>query len=129
MQFPDSLWTNPEDREIVRRIVDLFDDSPLVLTDRLTNSVYFNAAGEALFSDRGESIVNRAAYSLLGFEAETAIPAALSRALLGEGDAWKGAVHPEGHDAKMLCEASAVRRDDRLLCGVIRFPRASERKA
>ncbi len=120
MLFPADLWNDPADREIVGRTVDLFESTPLLLTDRLTNSVFFNDPAEALYGEAAEAIVNRAAWSLLGFDFSSAAPTALEAALLGSGDPWKGIVRlPDG--APRFCEASAVVRDGRLVCGMIRF--------
>jgi hypothetical protein len=123
VRIPDELWSDARDRELVGQTTELFAAVPLVLTDRLSNSVWFNAPAEALFRDRAEAIVNRAAWSLLGFGFAAAAPDRLMAALLGEGPPWKGMVRPEGNPAARpeFCEASALVREGRLVCGILRF--------
>lgn len=108
---------------MVAETADLFASVPLVLTDALTNSVWFNDEAERLFRDRAEAIVNRAAWSLLGFGFAAAAPDRLTAALLGQSGPWKGMVRPSGDPAARpeFCEASSLCRDGRLVCGILRF--------
>lgn len=121
MNFPAELWSDEQDRRVVLQAVELLVAIPLVLTDKLTNSVYFNAPAEELFCDSGEAIVNRAAFSLLGFGSHEKMPPGLPKALLGECDPWRGIVHPDGGSGPIFCEASTARRQGRFLCGILRF--------
>ena len=123
MRIPDELWPDVRDRELVGQTVDLFASVPLVLTDQLSNSVWFNGAAESLFGDRAEAIVNRAAWSLLGFGFAAAAPDRLMDALLGGGGPWKGMVRPEGNPAARpeFCEASALVRDGRIFQSACRI--------
>ena len=123
MDFPDVLWDDERDRALARQLVVLFADVPLVLTDRLTNSIYLNEAAEALLGQRAEAVVNRAAYSLLGYGASEAAPAALADALLGRGESWRSVVRVYADDelGQAVCEASAVQRGGVFVCGVLRL--------
>lgn len=123
MDFPDVLWDDDRDRALARQLVVLFADVPLVLTDRLTNSIYLNEAAEALLDQRAEAVVNRAAYSLLGYGASEAAPPALADALLGAGQPWRSVVRVYADDelGQAVCEASAVRRGEEFVCGVLRL--------
>ncbi len=126
MDFPSILWNDPADRELVSQTVELFHDTPLILTDRLTNSVFVNEAAATLFGDRGEALVNRTAYSLLGFGASEKLPEPLEHALLGDSPPWRGIVRISRVDGGALmpqafCEASAVSRAGNLVCGILRL--------
>ncbi len=120
MRFPAELWKHPADRELLKQTIELFSTVPLVLTDGITNSVYFNDAAERLYGEEAEAIVNRAAWSLLGFDFSSSAPAGLEGALLGTADPWKGVVRVAG-GATRFCEASAIRRGEQLVAGLIRF--------
>lgn len=123
MRFPEELFT-AEERPLVTGVLDLFRQRPLVLTDRLTNSIYLNPPAEELFGLDGESIVNRAAYSLLGFGESDKLPLPVADALLGDTDAWRSLVTPPGGHP-VFCEASCVRIGDAFVAGLLRFePRA-----
>ncbi|MDX2177225.1 MAG: hypothetical protein SF028_12230 [Candidatus Sumerlaeia bacterium] len=119
MEFPAHLWDDPADRELARGAADLFADAPLVLTDRLANSVFLSPAAERLLGDRAPALVNRACYSLLGFDSGERPPDALATALLGEREPWKAMVLLAGRGCHV--EASAIRRGARLVCGVLRL--------
>ena len=127
MDLPFNLWSDDADRELVSQTVELFSDTPLVLTDRLTNSVFVNGPAAVLLGDRGEALVNRAAYSLLGFGAADKLPEPIEKALLGDGPPWRGLVRPavEGIPAEsvnpLFCEASAINRHGVLVCGILRL--------
>lgn len=127
MDFPGQLWTDERDRQAVRDVVELFVAEPIILTDHLTNSVYFSAPAEALFGDRAEAIVNRTAASLLGFGRTGPVPPALTAALLGEALPWKALVRLDGGQ-DVACEASALHRDQHLVCGLLRFFRPQSRE-
>jgi len=124
MDFPSELWPDETDLRLVRETADLFADAALTLTDELTNSVYLNDRAERLMGDEGGALVNRAACSLLGYGERGAGPPALEKALLGEAGPWRCAVQLPGATGPVVCEASAIRRDGRLLCGVLRFGKA-----
>jgi len=130
MELPHQLWQEDEDRALVFQTVDLFDDTALVLTDALTNSVYLNEAAAGLLRERGEALVNRAAYSLLGFGTSEKLPAPLESALLAQGPPWRGIVrlgtveHPDS-PTTAFCEASAINRRGSLVCGILRLTPAT----
>lgn len=123
MDFPNELWDDDRDRALARQLADLFVEAPLVLTDRLTNSIYLNTAAEDLLGQRAAAIVNRAAYSLLGFGAAESAPATLADALLGRADSWRSVVHLFADDelGQAVCEASAIMRGGQFVCGVLRL--------
>jgi len=106
---------------MVRAMADLFDDQPLVLTDRLLNTIYFSPAAEELFRDRGEAIVNRALFSILGLDDRNHIPPRMVEALSGKAGPWKAVMNLPGRPAPWVCEASCVRDGEMLLCGVVRL--------
>ncbi|MCC5876792.1 MAG: hypothetical protein JJU11_11285 [Candidatus Sumerlaeia bacterium] len=123
MRFPDDIWPDPTDRQLVDDLVSMFVDTPIILTDKLTNSLWFSDPAEELFGERAEAIVNRVAYSLLGFEDREKQPVRLVSALLGEDDPWRGVVHlPVAEGTRLaFVEASAICRDGVFVCGVLRF--------
>ncbi|MEO8377899.1 MAG: hypothetical protein ABI579_09540 [Candidatus Sumerlaeota bacterium] len=124
MRFPGELWETETDRQVILQFVDAFAGHPLVLTDKLANTIFFNAEAEALYADRGEAIVNRLSFSLLGYGGKKdKVPSGLTPALLGEGVPWRGIVNLSESETPKLhfVEASAIRAPGRLLCGVIRF--------
>lgn len=124
MEFPQQLWEEETESTVVmiRQVLDLFESDPVILTDVLTNSIFFNPLAEELFGEAGEALVNRATYSLLGFEQFNGVPKALADALLGEADCWRGYVRlPHTGDAVYYCEASAIKTSNKHLAGVIRF--------
>ncbi len=126
MELPHQLWKEDEDRALVFQTVELFHDAALILTDGLANSVFVNEEAAGLFRERGEALVNRAAYSLLGFGTSEKLPAPLESALLAQGPPWRGIVrlgtveHP-GNPTTALCEASAINRRGTLVCGILRL--------
>ncbi|MGF1574212.1 MAG: PAS domain-containing protein [Sumerlaeia bacterium] len=124
MEFPQQLWEDESQSTVVmiRQVLDLFEQDPVILTDVLTNSVYFNEHAEGLFGESGEALVNRATYSLLGFENHTGVPSTLADALLGKAEAWRGYVKLPGKNGSVFyCEASALKTSDKHIAGVIRF--------
>lgn len=123
MRFPTELWNDPADCALAKQLADAFAAVPLMLTDKLTNTIFVNEAAEALYGERAEAIINRVAASLLGFGEKANHPDRLVAALLGEAAPWKGAVRVDAVPAPRLVyvEASAVRRGDRLVCGVVRL--------
>lgn len=123
MRFPAELWNSEQDRQLVRQFLDAFEDHPIVLTDQLANTIYFNNTAEALFGDRAEAVVNRVSFSLLGYGAKENIPEAFIKALLGDAPPWRGVVDlaPEGNPPRhYFVEASAIRRAGKLVCGILR---------
>lgn len=107
---------------MIEQVLDLFGGDPVLLTDELTNSVFFNEKAEKLYHESGDAIVNRAAYSLLGFESFEGVPQSLVDALMGKRDAWRGFVKVPGQKCTVcFCEASALVREEELICGLIRF--------
>lgn len=119
MRFPAELWDIESDRQVVEEFLEAFATFPIVLTDRLANTVYFNARAEVLFGERAEEIVNRLSFSLLGYGRKDQAPGGLTEALLGDAGPWRGIA--EVAEVRLFIEASAMRRDGRFLCGVIRF--------
>ena len=123
VRFPTELWNDPADCALAEQLAQAFDAGPLLLTDKLTNTIFVNEAAEALYGERAEAIVNRVAASLLGFGEKANHPDRLVAALLGEAAPWKGAVRVEAVAGARLVyvEASAVRRGEQLVCGVVRL--------
>lgn len=124
MRFPNHLWPDQQDDDLVRQAVQLFESVPLVLTDELTNSIYFNAPAERLFGDSGEALVNRAGYSLLGYDDGGHAPEGLAEALLGKSGPFRTVVRLPGAGGQtqpVFVEASAIMHGPRHLCGVVRF--------
>jgi hypothetical protein len=123
VKFPSENWPIQEDRHLVEDFVAAFPDQALVLTDKLTNSVWFSPAAEELLGDRALALVNRVAFSLLGFDDRERQPTRLVDALLGEAEPWRGVVHLPCETGKRLAfvEASAIRKADELVCGIIRL--------
>jgi len=126
MDLPISLWNDETERDLVAQTVDLFHDSPLILTDRLTNSVFVNEQAAALLGDRGEALVNRTAYSLMGFGMADQLPQPLEQALMGDGPPWRGIVRLSDVESgkavsHAFCEASAIHRNGSLVCGILRL--------
>lgn len=105
--------------------MELFRDQPLMLTDELANSTYLSEGAELLLGDRAGALVNRLSFSLLGFGSRGVVPPAIQKALLGEGPAWRGAVDlAEAPPSRWhVAEISAIRREGRFLCGVVRLSR------
>ncbi|MDX1972000.1 MAG: hypothetical protein SFY68_05650 [Candidatus Sumerlaeia bacterium] len=130
MQFPDVLWANEEHPPLpmIHQVLELFEEDAVILTDVLTNSIFFNTKAEELFGMRGEELVNRTTYSLLGFENFKGVPKSLADALLGEGDCWRGLVKL-GEEVRskfepgtlFYCEASALRTSGEFIVGVLRL--------
>jgi hypothetical protein len=118
MELRTELWEDPRDRQLAADTVAAFGADALVLTDSLGNSIHLTDAACRLFGDRAEALVNRQAYSLLGFGEAARMPKALGEALLG-GETWRGTAPVGGRRAAV--EASAVRRDGRLLFGILRI--------
>lgn len=108
---------------MIQGALDLFADQPLILTDRLANSIYFNPGAEALFAERGEALVNRVLFSLLGLGERSTVPPRLVEALDGSGAPWKGVVQPPdvNGECAMLCEVSAIGQGEAFLCGMVRL--------
>jgi PAS domain-containing protein len=123
LELPTGLWSDPEDLRLIDQALGLFPSEPVLLTDRLTNTVYLNPEAERLLGERGEGLVNRVAFSLLGIEKGGRQAAAVADALLGKGHAWRGVVYPEGREDRkpVFCEASAIKRAGRLVCGILRL--------
>lgn len=123
VRFPEEIWPDPNDRQLVQDLIAVFSSTPLVITDKLTNSLWLSDSAESLLGERAEALVNRVSYSLLGFEDREKQPARLVDALLGEGDPWRGVVHlPTATGTRLVfVEASAVSREGRFVCGVLRF--------
>ena len=124
MQFPDQLWPDSEDRELVRQAVQLFESIPLILTDELTNTAYFNGRAEELFGEPGEAVVNRTAYSVLGYGDGGHAPEGLAAALLGKSGPFRSIMRiaPGGGEPQpVFFEASAIARGTKLVCGLLRF--------
>lgn len=123
MRFPSELWEDARDAALALATAEGLAAMPLVLTDRLTNAVFFNEEAEAVFGDRAEALVNRTTLSLLGFSKIEGMPAPLVDALLAKGEPWRGVavldVSPKP-EARFV-EASAVHRGDRLVCGLLRI--------
>lgn len=123
MRFPTELWDDPADAALAAGAVDALARDPLIVTDRLTNAVYFNEAAEAAFGDRAESLVNRTTLSLLGYSRAEGLPQGLIDALLARCGPWRGmaAIDAAPGSGPRLVEASAVQRGGRLVCGLLRF--------
>jgi hypothetical protein len=124
VNLPLELWNEEEDRRMVESAAALFDHDPVIFTDQLTNSVWLNPPAEELLNDDAEALVNRTASSLLGFGNGDKAPAPLEAALLGRSDPWKAVVNlprEEAPPAPAYCEASAVLRGERLVCGIVRL--------
>ena len=123
MDLPNELWDHDADRALAHQLVELFVDVPVVLTDRLTNSIYLNEAAERLLGQRAEAVVNRAAFSLLGFGSGESTPQGLVDALLGQAPSWRSVVRLFADESlgHAVCEASAVCRGEHHVCGVLRF--------
>ncbi len=123
MELPLEIWESDEDRQLVSAAVETFGAVPLILTDKLTNSVFLNAPAEVAFEERAEALVNRVAYSLLGFGKREHAPAGLAVALLGEAGPWRGVVEvptPTGW-SRRVAEASAIVQGERFICGLVRL--------
>ncbi len=123
MQLPAELWESEQDRHLVQGAVKAFDTTPLIVTDKLTNSVFLNARAEELFGERAEALVNRVTYSLLGFGTRENAPKDLPAALLGQTQPWHGVVEINTTNGvrRHAAEASAVLRDGHFVCGLIRL--------
>lgn len=124
MRFPAELWPDPRDRQLAEELGEAFSHLPIVLTDNLTNSVWLTGRAEELLGERAEALVNRVSYSLLGFGEREKQPQGVVDALLGKGGPWKGVVHlprADGPSRLVFVEASAVVREGRFVCGVLRF--------
>lgn len=123
MRLPVELWPDPRDRQLVEDLVAGFSHLPVVLTDRLTNSIWLSGPAEELLGERAEALVNRVSYSLLGFGEREKQPQGVVDALLGTDRPWKGALHlPSGDGSRLsFVEASAIVREGQFVCGVLRF--------
>ncbi|MCB2154110.1 hypothetical protein KQI84_04440 [bacterium] len=124
MEFPRDLWPGEDDCRLVEQAIELFESMPVVLTDELANSVFFNERAEKLFGGTGEGLVNRAACSLLGYDRGEKAPGLLAEALLAKSGPFRTVVRlPVGVDdpQPVFVEASAVVNGSRLVCGVLRF--------
>ena len=124
VHFPDELWQDDDERRLARQLAEAFDEFPIILTDRLANSVYLSPPAEAIFGDRAEALVNRLALSLLGYGHKERVPPGLLEALLGEGKPWRGVVAIKGSSELPrlhFVEASAVVCDGRLVTGLLRI--------
>ncbi|MCC6545963.1 hypothetical protein IT570_02255 [Candidatus Sumerlaeota bacterium] len=123
MRFPVELWETDLECQIIRQFLDAFAGHPVMLTDKLANTVFFTPEAEELLADRGEAIVNRLSFSLMGFGSKDRVPPGLTAALLGESVPWRGVVNLSSDDSPRLrfAEASAIRSPGRFLCGVVRF--------
>lgn len=129
MRFPVELWSDPTELRIVRELAEAFPEGPLLLTDGLLNILWLNEEASALFGDRSPALVNRTTYSLLGLEERGPKADALRAALHGEADPWKAMVHLPLAPGPCFAEASAIRREGRLLAGVLRLRVSTAGKA
>ncbi len=120
MKFPNELWSDPKDRELVSAIADAFTDEALLLTDQLINIVWVSPKAEELFQERGEAIVNRLTFSLLGMDDSPPQLDCLKRALSGESAPWRGRAKLDSQRETFL-EASALIGPSGFLCGIIRL--------
>lgn len=130
MRFPDELWPELPQGAMVRAFVEAFSESPIILTDRLLNSVYFTEPAERLFAERAEAIVNRLALSLLGFGEKDRIVPGLVEALSGTADPWEGIVNLQAAEGPLsvYIQASSIReRDGQLIAGIIRIGKVQQR--
>ncbi|MBI1291620.1 hypothetical protein GC173_10310 [bacterium] len=130
MRFPDELWPDPAERELVSGLLQAFPEQALILTDRLVNSVYLSDAAERAFGERAEALVNRLGLSLLGFGEKDRIPAGLVEALDGSSSGWEGIVQLQavGGPLAAFVQASAIRsRSGSLIAGVIRIGKVQAR--
>lgn len=123
MELPIEIWESDEDRQLVSAALETFASVPLIVTDKLTNSVYLNPAAEEVCGERAEALVNRVMYSLLGFGKREHAPSGLAVALLGEAGPWRGVVEvPTATGwSRRVAEASAVVRNGRFVCGLVRL--------
>jgi hypothetical protein len=124
LRFPAELWPDPVDSQRILALADAFADHPLLLTDKLANTVYMTNPVETLFGDRNEALINRLALSLLGFGERDRVAPGLVEALTGEAGPWRGIVQAQtaAGPLPIFAEVSAAKRPDgRLLCGIIRL--------
>ena len=129
MRFPEELWPDPAECQLVRVFVDAFNDHPLILTDQLANTTYFSEAAEALFAERAEALVNRLALSLLGFGEHERPANGIVEALEGRGAAWDGIVRLQTATGPRVAfvQTSAIRnREGLLVAGVIRIGKVQQ---
>lgn len=128
VDFPEELWPDEAQRRAVQEMILAFGHEPLIITDRLANVVYASEAAERLLGDRAEALVNRVAFSLMGFDQPRMIPAGLQPALLAEGKPWYGLVGFYGIAEPGLrrVDASAIKQGGQFVAGVVRI---SPRKA
>jgi len=121
MEFPEELWKTEQEKQLIFQALDLFEHQPVIITDQLANSVFLNKKAEELYGQRGEAIVNRAVFSLLGFDSFEGMPQKLVDGLSGNGEVWRGFVkHPTEQNKICFAEASAIVHEN-LKCGMIRF--------
>jgi hypothetical protein len=125
VNLPLESWPGEQERALVTGLLAALAGRPVALTDGLANTLWFSPEAESLFGERAEAIVNRVAFSLLGFGKNDRLPPGLKEALLGEGPAWRGIVKPEGRGEQTFLEASCIQQNGRLLCGVLRFGNGS----
>ncbi len=123
MRFPSEIWDDPADAGLALGAVEVLSGEALIVTDRLTNAVFINEAAESILGDRAESLVNRTTLSLLGYAKPEGLPQGLVNALLAQTGPWRGVANLDAAGGAVPCvvEASAVRRGDRLVCGVLRI--------
>lgn len=121
LQFPAELFVDERQRQAVLDFVEAFAHRPLLLTDRLCNSIYINPAAEDLFAARAEEIVNRLAFSLMGYSHLVRTPPRMTEALLAQGDPWRGVVPLEQGPpiGWHFAEVSCISMDGTLVCGVV----------
>lgn len=119
MELPGELWEDPRDRQLAADTVATFGAEAMILTDALGNSIHLTDEACRLFGDRADALVNRQAFSLLGFGEAARMPKALGAALLG-GETWRGTA-PIAGGKRAAVEASAAKRDGRLLFGILRI--------
>ena len=89
MRFPIELWNSDSDRVLILTALAETASGPLVVIDRLGNTVFFNDAAERLWGERAEALVNRAIVSLLGLDRRRNLADEWGR-LLETGKGWEG---------------------------------------
>ena len=121
MQFPAELFDDPRHRQAVSDFIEAFAERPMLLTDKLCNTIYINDAAETLFAARAEEIVNRLAFSLMGYSHLMRTPPRMTEALLAQGDPWRGVVplEPGPPIGWHFAEVSSITIDGALVCGVV----------
>lgn len=94
MRFPIELWNSDAERVAVLARVAEAPAGPVLVVDKLGNTVFLNDAAERLLGERADALVNWLATALLGLAQDRQGRGEAFTRSIERGESWSGSVRP-----------------------------------